>query len=188
MVGSAFHIDYHSDTATVERADPTRLLLRSRLVEHLAELVLEDAHGVRLVRQREAERFAGVLGRLDRDAAAVLVDHRHATLQLREDGVIALKMNRRRHPQILLDHADKIPVQVPMLNPIVVAIANQQQRLFPACIQPDAVTRIELSFFCAGTAKGFDELAILVELQQNWLEHISFHEEIGIAESRLNYQ
>src|SRR5438552_4429002 len=99
------------------------------------------------------------------DDITVLVQNGDPALQLGKHGVIAADMHGGGHPQVFLDDFHKVAVEVPVFHAIVVAVANQQQRLALARVQPNAVTGLELSFRLARPAKGFHELAVLVELE-----------------------
>src|SRR5205807_515195 len=86
-------------------------------------------------------------------------------LQLRNDGIIAADMHGGGQPQVFLDNFHEIAIEVPVFNAIVIAVANQQERLALASIQPNAVTSLELPFRLSRSAKGLHEFAVLIELE-----------------------
>src|SRR5205823_2726461 len=73
----------------------------------------------------------------------LLIQDRDAALQLGKHGVIASDMNRCRHAKILLNDLDEISLQIPVLDTVIVAIANQQQGLALTVIQRNSMTGIE---------------------------------------------
>ena len=100
-----------------------------------------------------------------RNNVSRLVQHSHATLQFRKNRVVPANIHRRRLTQILLNHPNEIAVKVPILDTVVVAIANEQQRLGQARVQRNAVTGVELSLFLAGTAEGFYKITISIKFK-----------------------
>ena len=141
--------------------DEVAVLVNRSAVRGVADAVLPL-----VLRQAEvgALFLIGIVADLRGDVA-VLVQHGDAALQLREHGVVAADMHGGGHPQVFLDDFHEIAVEVPVFHAIVVAVANEQQRLALARVQRDAVTGLELSFLLARPAKGFHELAVLVELE-----------------------
>jgi len=69
-----------------------------------------------------------------RDRHIVLVEDRNPTLQLRDDGVVPMKTNLARTPQMLRDVANELAVKVKVAEAKVFAIADQQQRLIVALV------------------------------------------------------
>src|ERR1044071_1675214 len=57
---------------------------------------------------------------------SLFIQHCHAPLQLREDGIIAANVHRRGHAKFLLNDFYEIPVEIPILDSIVVAVTDQQ--------------------------------------------------------------
>src|SRR5262245_30147011 len=74
-------------------------------------------------------------------------------------------MHGSRHAHVLLYDLYEMTVQVPILDPVVVAIADQQERGGLTRVQPNAVTSFEFSFLLARPAKGFHEFAIFIKLE-----------------------
>src|SRR5256885_678878 len=72
----------------------------------------------------------------------------------------------------------QLPLEVPILDPIVVAIANQQQRLALPRIQRNSVTGVEFSLLGTGPTKGLQKFALFVELE-NIVRAVSISDENG---------
>ena len=66
----------------------------------------------------------GIVTHLGNDVAG-LVQNRDSPLQLGKDRVIAPDVHRGRHPQILLNDFYEVTVEIPVLHPIVIAVANE---------------------------------------------------------------
>ena len=69
-----------------------------------------------------------------RDRYIVLVEDRNPALQLRDDGVVAMKTNLARTPQVLRDVANERAVKVKVAEAKVFPIADKQQRLIVALV------------------------------------------------------
>src|SRR5690348_13843920 len=74
-------------------------------------------------------------------------------------------MNGGGHAEVLADDLHETTIQVPILHPVAIAIADKEQwRRLPG-IQCDPVASLEFSLFLTRTAKGLYELPILIELK-----------------------
>src|SRR4029077_21112283 len=69
-----------------------------------------------------------------RDWHVVLVEDRHPTLPLRNDGGVPVKTNLARTPQMLRDVANELAVKVKVAETKVFPIADQKQRLIVALV------------------------------------------------------
>src|SRR5437588_316860 len=69
-----------------------------------------------------------------RDRHIVLVEDRNPALQLRDDGVVPMKTNLARTPQMLRDVANERAVKVKVAEAKVFPIADKQQRLIVALV------------------------------------------------------
>src|SRR5262249_55714227 len=86
------------------------------------------------------------------DDLAVLVQDSDPPLQLRDDGVIASDVHGGGHAQTFLDDFHEMALEIPVFDPIVVPVANEQERLVLASVQGYAVTGLELSLLFSGPA------------------------------------
>ena len=106
--------------------------------------------------------FVGLIAELGGDVAG-FVEESHAALQFGEQCVIAADVNGGGHAEVFLDDADEIAVEIPVFDPIVVAIADEN--VVVPWIVGDAMAGLELSFGFARSAEGFHEFAVFVELE-----------------------
>ena len=106
----------------------------------------------------------GIVAELGGDPP-LLIQNGYPALQLGKDGVIAADMHGCGHPEVLLNHLHEIPLKIPILDAIVIAIANQQQRLALPHIERNSVTGVEFSLFGTGPTKSLHELAVFIELE-----------------------
>lgn len=140
---------------------------------HVDRALLVDADAVR--RQEHAvlplvARHA-VLGAQTRlrvvakvaDEPIVLVEQRDAAGEVGDDETAG---GQRRHvarpAQVLVHRAHVRAVHREPLQPVIFAVADQQQRLLAARIQPDAVRRLQLAVVLARAAERLHVLAVLV--------------------------
>src|SRR5262245_18535583 len=91
----------------------------------------------------------------------ILVEHGDTALQFREHGVVPPKVDGRRQAKVLLAHLHEIPIEVPVFDTIIGAVADAEERLLEPRIKGDAMTRVESAFGFTRTAECLDELAVL---------------------------
>src|SRR5881396_2119139 len=65
----------------------------------------------------------GIVAELGGDPP-LLIQNGYSALQLGKDGIIAADMNRCRHAKVLLNDFHEVAIEIPILDAIVIAIAN----------------------------------------------------------------
>ena len=99
------------------------------------------------------------------DDLVVFIEQSNPALEFGEERIIPSNVNSGRHTQIFLDHFHEIAIKVPIFDPVVVSVANQQERFALAGIQRNAMACIEFAFFLSWTPESFYEIPILIKLQ-----------------------
>src|SRR5258708_2162055 len=74
--------------------------------------------------------------------------------------------NSGRHPQVLLNDSHEVAFQIPVFHAIIVAIANQQERLPQSSVECNSMTCVEFSLFRTRPTKRFYKLTRAIELEQ----------------------
>ena len=99
------------------------------------------------------------------DDGSGFVEHSHAALEFGDHGVVAANVDGSGHPQVSLEDFDEIPVEVPMFDAVVVAVADKEQRLFTTRIERDAVAGFEKARRWARSAERLHKFAVFVEFE-----------------------
>lgn len=86
-------------------------------------------------------------------------------MQFGDDGEVASDVDSGGHAQVFLDDAHEIAVEIPMFDAIIISVADEEKGFVVARIEGNSMAGFEFTFFNAGAAEGFDELAGFVELE-----------------------
>jgi hypothetical protein len=106
-------------------------------------------------------RVVGDLG----DDVAVGVEHADPALQFGDDGMGAADVDGGGHAERLLQDLDEVALEVPVLDAVVVAVADEEQGPGLAGVERDAVAGVELALRGALAAEGLHEMPLRVKLQ-----------------------